>query len=221
MLSDEQIDQLSGRELDEAVATALGETGRREAMSSKDGGKSLNASTLDRSCWPTVDSLREWLHEQQVRGYLKDHKIIEFIQYTRRHDDLGVAMALLLSLECVVIGCDAESLTITDDADFVLATGPKIDASVLICRAWLCGGFPSAREYAPDRDHRSHAGCLRLQRGGDGCGGFPPHLPPAQAGPEQSGLRAVLELCQPDVEPAWAQHCGYPRQGERLGIGRW
>lgn len=76
MLSDEQIDQLSGRELDEAVAKALGETGSIEAMSSQDGGKSLNASTLDSRCWPSVESLRRWLTGEQNCGYLKEYQIM-------------------------------------------------------------------------------------------------------------------------------------------------
>ncbi len=83
------IDSLTGTDLDEAVAHALGEVGTEHGYVSSDGGKSMSASTHDRDCWPSIYYLQQWLDEQHAKGYLKDSVVVRRIEYRRRHDDVG------------------------------------------------------------------------------------------------------------------------------------
>lgn len=119
MLTDEQIDGLSGRKLDEAVCLALGWTNREQLYLA--GGRYL--------LWYSPGHDGDFEYQQQ-----NPHP---------HHDDLGAAMSLLLGLDGITNAVWVSPSTIevfghiTTTAWGLLATGPKEAAAETICRAFL------------------------------------------------------------------------------------
>lgn len=142
-LTDDQIDRLSGVELDKAIHDAIGKPGRKYWLASNDGGKSYCASTHDSEVWSTEGSIRLWLKDQHECGYLRSYEIVEKTQYHPYHTDQGAALGLLMTLdgpwlEWSPIGDPNVSVVAWRNKKMVtIAEGPMDEAASVMCRAYL------------------------------------------------------------------------------------
>jgi hypothetical protein len=97
----EEIDKLSDRELDKAVAKALGVEPEIIHIVTSDGGKSCCADTGRGSPWSSLHGphgLKQWLNDQQSQGYNLGYELGEWKRYPKYSTDMRQAWEVVVAM---------------------------------------------------------------------------------------------------------------------------